>query len=230
MQANACQAMNNTGELVIDSGSGDSHAWISFKDTGCGIPAENIHKIFEHQCKVALDNLAKIYTQTTDSVNIIFTCGTDFGTQTSTFCSENLYRSLYMPYYKQMNDWIHNNTEWKTFKHSCGAIHSFIPLFIESGFDIINPVQCSASDMDASDLKNEFGKDIVFWGGGVDNQSTLAFGTPEEVHNQVLDRCEIFSRDGGFVFNTVHNIQATTPIENIVAMINALKIFNGGKA
>jgi uroporphyrinogen-III decarboxylase len=135
-----------------------------------------------------------------------------------------------MPYYKQMNDWIHNNTEWKTFKHSCGAIHSFIPLFIESGFDIINPVQCSASDMDASDLKNEFGKDIVFWGGGIDNQSTLAFGTPEEVHKQVIERCEIFSRDGGFVFNTVHNIQATTPVGNIVAMIKALNIFNGGKA
>jgi uroporphyrinogen-III decarboxylase len=186
-----------------------------------------IHQIFEKQCEIALANLKRLKKQIEQYVDIVFVCGTDFGTQTSVFCSEDSYRSLYMPYYKKINDWIHQNTNWKTFKHSCGAVRSLIPAFIESGFDILNPVQCLATNMEAENLKKDFNKDIVFWGGGIDTQSTLTFGTPEEVRKQVLKRCEIFSRDGGFVFNTVHNIQANTPVENIVAMIKALKEFNG---
>jgi uroporphyrinogen-III decarboxylase len=131
-----------------------------------------------------------------------------------------------MPYYKRINDWIHDNTSWKTFKHSCGSVKSFIPAFIESGFDILNPVQCSAANMSAEDLKREFGKDIVFWGGGADTQTTLTLGSPDEVKKQVLKRCEIFSRDGGYIFNTVHNVQANTPIQNLIAMFDALNKFN----
>jgi uroporphyrinogen-III decarboxylase len=131
-----------------------------------------------------------------------------------------------MPYYKKVNDWVHQNTEWKTFKHSCGSVRSLLPAMIESGFDIINPVQCSAANMDPVELKQEFGKQLVFWGGGVDTQKTLAFGKPEEVRQEVLKRCEIFGRDGGFVFNAIHNVQANTPLENIVAMIEALREFN----
>jgi len=132
-----------------------------------------------------------------------------------------------MPYYKRINDWIHRHTAWKSFKHSCGAVYALIPSFIESGFDILNPVQVSAKGMDARRLKQEFGRDIVFWGGGVDTQKTLAFGTPEAVRAEVLERREIFGRDGGFVFNAVHNIQANVPIANIVAMFEALNEFNG---
>jgi uroporphyrinogen-III decarboxylase len=154
-------------------------------------------------------------------------CGTDFGTQESSFCSPGTYRSLYHPYYKKMNDWIHAHTGWKTFKHSCGAVFDFMPLFIESGFDIINPVQLSANGMDPKALKREFGGDLVFWGGGVDTQKVLPFGTPEEVREQVLHRCEIFAPGGGFVFNSIHNVVAKSPIENVVAMIEAVKEFNG---
>jgi uroporphyrinogen-III decarboxylase len=81
--------------------------------------------------------------------------------------------------------------------------------------------------MDARRLKAEFGRDLVFWGGGVDTQKTLAFGTPGQVRAEVLERCEIFGRDGGFVFNTVHNIQANVPIANIAAMFEAIREFNG---
>lgn len=186
-----------------------------------------IHQIFEKQCQIALQNLETVNKNIGEYIDVIFICGTDFGAQNSLFCSEDVYRDLYMPYYKRVNNWIHENTKWKTFKHSCGAISELIPSFIESGFDILNPVQCSAKGMNPVDLKREFGEDIVFWGGGVDNQTTLAFGNPEEVRNEVLERCEIFSRDGGFVYNTVHNIQANTPVENIVAMINTVKEFNG---
>ena len=99
--------------------------------------------------------------------------------------------------------------------------------FIDAGFDIINPVQCSATGMDPQVLKSRYGSRLVFWGGGVDTQHVLPFGTPEEVRKQVLQRCEIFAGNGGFVFNTVHNVQAKTPIANIIAMIEAVKEFNG---
>lgn len=100
-------------------------------------------------------------------------------------------------------------------------------LFIESGFDVINPVQCSAAGMDPKTLKERYGDQLVFWGGGVDTQKTLPFGTPEEVRAEVLSRCEIFSPNGGFVFNTVHNALPNTPVKNFAAMIAALQEFNG---
>jgi uroporphyrinogen-III decarboxylase len=128
-----------------------------------------------------------------------------------------------MPYYKRVNDWIHQNTTWKTFKHSCGAVESLIKSFVDSGFDILNPVQVAATGMDPNYLKKEYGRDITFWGGGVDTQTTLMFKSSEEVSAEVLKHCEIFGKDGGFVFNTVHNIQGNVPVENVVAMLNALR-------
>ena len=186
-----------------------------------------IHKIFDRQCEVAIGNLEKIYAAVGDAVQAVFVCGTDFGTQTSAFCSVKTLRDLYFPYYKQVNDWVHAHTQWKTFKHSCGAVSKFLPSFIEAGFDILNPVQCSATGMDPEQLKAHFGDQLVFWGGGVDTQKTLPFGTAAEVREQVLRRCEIFAPGGGFVFNSIHNVQAQTPVENIVAMINAVHEFNG---
>jgi hypothetical protein len=190
---------------------------------------EYIHKIFEHQCEIAVENLQRIHAVVGDSVHAVFVCGTDFGTQTSAFCSVKTFRNLYFPYYKQVNDWIHAHTPWKTFKHSCGAVSKFLPSLIEAGFDIINPVQCSAAGMEPEQLKADFGEQLVFWGGGVDTQRVLPFGTPAEVREQVLRRCEIFAPGGGFVFNSIHNVQAATPIENIVAMIDGVHEFNGGR-
>jgi len=184
---------------------------------------EYVRYIFDRQTDIALVNLEKLRERAGDRIDVMFICGTDFGTQNSTFCSARTFRELYMPYYKKINTWIHENTGWKTFKHCCGAIEPFIPLFIESGFDILNPVQCSAAGMDPVTLKQKYGRDIVFWGGGVDTQKLLPFGTPEEIREQVKERCEIFGKDGGFVFNAIHNIQAKTPIENIAAIFEALK-------
>ncbi len=189
-----------------------------------------IHQIYERQVEQALANLARIYAEVGNAFDAVFVCGTDFGTQTSSFCSAATFNELWLPYYKRINGWIHENTTWKTFKHSCGAVGRFIPSFIECGFDILNPVQCSATGMDPRQLKKEYGSSLVFWGGGVDTQKTLPFGTPAEVRREVLDRCEIFSRDGGFVFNSIHNIQAGTPVENVVAMLDAVHEFNNGGA
>jgi uroporphyrinogen-III decarboxylase len=149
-------------------------------------------------------------------------CGTDFGTQTGQFCSVETFRGLYLPYYRRITDWIHSNTGWKCFKHSCGAVRPLLESFIEAGFDILNPVQCSAAGMDPRELKDAYGDRIVFWGGGVDTQHTLPFGTPAEVRAQVRERIETFSRGGGFVFNSIHNIQAATPIENMTAMLEVV--------
>jgi hypothetical protein len=186
-----------------------------------------LHQVFEKQTDIALSNLDKIHKVTGEAVDVVFVCGTDFGTQDTQFCSPESFRELYSPYYKKINNWIHKNTQWKSFKHSCGAVEPLMQLFIDSGFDIINPVQINAAGMDPLKLKNNYGKDIVFWGGGVDTQKILSFGTPLEVEKQVMRICEIFSQMGGFVFNTVHNIQATTPVENVVSMLNALRKFNG---
>jgi hypothetical protein len=186
-----------------------------------------IHKVFERQAEIALANLEKIHRRVGDRVQAVFVCGTDFGTQQSTFCSVDAFRSLYMPYYTRVNDWIHRQTSWKTFKHSCGAVETLIPSFIESGFDILNPVQCSAAGMDPVKLKSTYGADLVFWGGGVDTQKTLMFATTASVRDEVLRRCEIFGKGGGFVFNAIHNVQANVPIANVAAMFQALNEANG---
>lgn len=193
------------------------------------IRQDYLHEVFNQQTDIAVENLKKLNATAGNLIDVVFICGADFGTQSSTFCSPNTFRELYIPYYKKVNDWIHANTGWKTFKHCCGAIESFMELFIESGFDIINPVQCSATGMDPRLLKDKYGDRLTFWGGGVDSQNILPFETPKEVRKQVLERCEIFANNGGFVFNSIHNVQAKTPIENIVAMIDAVKEFNGEK-
>lgn len=191
-----------------------------------------IHQVFSKQTKIALENLSllnKKIRKIGNLVDAVFVCGTDFGSQESLLFSEEIFRELWLPYYKQINQWIHQNTSWKTFKHSCGAIEPLMDDFIEAGFDIINPVQTSAAGMDPKFLKSKYGDKIVFWGGGVDTQRTLPFGTPEEVRNEVLERCEIFSKQGGFVFAPIHNIQANTPIANIIAMLDAVHEYNGEK-
>lgn len=185
-----------------------------------------IHAVFSKQCEIAIANLKKIHNVVKDGIDIIFICGTDFGTQRSSFCSTSTFDELYAPYYKQVNDWIHENTSWLTFKHSCGAVENFMPHFIKSGFDIINPVQCSATGMDPKLLKTKYGSDLTFWGGGVDTQQTLPSKNPNDVYREVQERCRIFSKNGGFVFNSIHNIQAKTPILNVVAMFDAVKDFN----
>jgi hypothetical protein len=184
---------------------------------------EFIKDLYDKQTDIAIENLKQIYHVIGNRIDVVFVCGTDFGTQNSTFCSPETYDRIWLPYYKKVNDWIHLNTDWKTFKHSCGAVEPLIPHFIRSGFDIINPVQINASGMDSRKLKKEYGGRIVFWGGGVDTQGVFAFGTPEQVREQVKTQCDILNKDGGFVFNTIHNIQANVPFENVVAMVEALK-------
>ena len=188
---------------------------------------EFVNELFGRQVEIALENMRKLHAIAGDVSDVVVVCGTDFGTQESTFCSRGTYDEIWAPHYRRINDWIHANTNWKTFKHSCGAIESLLPNIIESGFDIINPVQCSAKGMDPSLLKERYGERITFWGGAVNTQKTLPFGTPAEVRAEVLERCATFAPGGGFVFNAIHNVQALTPTENLVAIIDAVRSFNG---
>jgi hypothetical protein len=186
-----------------------------------------VYELFERQCEIALENLARIHAVVGERVVAVFITGTDFGTQNGPFISPASYRRLYQPFHRRVNDWVHEHTTWKTFCHSCGSIVALLPDMVEAGFDILNPVQCSAAGMDPRTLKHTFGDRITFWGGGVDTQKTLPFGTPDEVRREVRERIEIFGRGGGFVFNTVHNVQANTPAENLVALYEAVRESRG---
>jgi len=181
-----------------------------------------IYKVFELQCEIGLENLDKIYKVVGDKVTAVFVTGTDFGTQKGPIMSNRSYRKLYKPFHKRINDWVHEHTSWKTFIHSCGSVEPLIKEFIEAGFDILNPVQTSAANMDPRALKSKYGDKITFWGGGVDTQKTLPFGTPDQVAREVHERIRTFAPGGGFVFSAIHNVQPNIPIENVLAMYRSL--------
>jgi Uroporphyrinogen decarboxylase (URO-D) len=182
-----------------------------------------VYKIFERQTEINLANLRKIHEVVGERPALAYLSGTDFGAQNGPFVSPLVYRDLFLPFQKQVNDWVHQHTTWKTFIHSCGSVWPLVEDFIAAGFDILNPVQTSAADMDPQELKRKFGDRIIFWGGGVDTQRTLPFGTVEEVRREVRERLQTFGRGGGFVFNAVHNIQALVPVENVLAMYDTAR-------
>lgn len=181
-----------------------------------------VQAVFERQAEVAIRNLERLYAAVGDRAAVIQTNGTDFGTQNGPFCSPRTYRELYLPYQQRVNGWIHAHTPWKTFMHCCGGIAPLLDVIVEAGFDILNPVQCSARGMDPVELKRRSGNRLVFWGGGIDTQRTLPFGTPQEVRDQVRRRIETFAPGGGFVFSAIHNVQALTPVENLLAMFETV--------
>jgi uroporphyrinogen-III decarboxylase len=184
-----------------------------------------VYEVFNRQCEIALKNLAKFYEAVGDRITVVFMTGADFGTQNGPFIGPAAYRKLYQPFHRRLNDFVHQHTPWKTFIHSCGSIVALMPDMLDAGFDIFNPVQCSAAGMNPQLLKEKFGGKITFWGGGIDTQRTLPFGTPEEIRAEVRRRIETFGRGGGFVFNTVHNVQSGTPIENLLALYDAVREF-----
>jgi hypothetical protein len=186
-----------------------------------------ILEIFERQCEIALDNLTKFYEVVGDKPCAVFVTGTDFGAQQGPFISPEAYKEMFQPFHVRVNEWIHTHTKWRSFIHSCGSVLALIPHFIDAGFEVLNPVQTSAVDMDPFELKEKFGDSITFWGGGVDTQKTLPFGTPDEVRAEVRERIHAFGPSGGFVFSPIHNVQAKTPPENLIAMYETVREYGG---
>ncbi len=164
-----------------------------------------------------LARLERILHDVADDIDIV-QFGDDLGTQRGLWFSPEVMRELFIPRYKALFDYVHKNSNAKVFMHSCGSITDILGDLIDIGLDIINPVQTTAYNMDPLFLKEQFGRDVTFWGGGCEVQGLLTTGSPKEVEDQVKRRIEILGKDGGFVFNQIHNILANVPVENIVKM------------
>ena len=175
------------------------------------------HAYMEARCACYMRDLEK-YFEATEGVLDVIEFNDDLGTQRGLLISPRMYREMVKPYHKKMFGYVRDNhPNTKVFFHSCGAIFDIIPDLIDCGVQIINPVQISAEGMDPKKLKREYGKDVAFWGGGVDTQSVLCFATPETVRSQVKENLEIFAPGGGYVFSQVHNVEANVPPENLLA-------------
>ena len=149
--------------------------------------------------------------------------GDDLGMDSGPFMGLDVYQDLFESHRTRLCDYVHQHSSMATFLHTCGSVHQYIPSFIESGIDIINPVQTNCRDMGPEVLKDAFGKDIVFWGGGADPREILNKGTPNEVRDDVKRRLDVFAPGGGYVFNNIHNILGEVPPENIVAMFETAR-------
>jgi hypothetical protein len=182
-----------------------------------------LHDIFSLQMEIEMNNLKMYHQAVGNRIEVIEINGNDFGSQNGPLIAPEIYRELYKPFHKTMNEWVHKHTPWKTFFHNCGSLTGFLEEFREAGVDILNPVQTSARGNDPVYLKKEFGSDFVFWGGAVDAQHILPFATQEEVRLEVKKNVKTLMPGGGFVFNNVHNIQAEIPVENVLALFEGVR-------
>jgi len=179
-----------------------------------------VNRLLDRLLENYMHKLSIIFTDISDDIDIV-QFGDDLGTQNGPWMNPEVIKELFIPRYKKLWDYVHAHSNCKVFMHSCGSIYQILPALIDAGLDIINPVQTSASGMDAIRLKTEFGEHLTFWGGGCDTQGVLANSRPEQVKGDVKRRLEIFMKGGGYVFNQIHNILADVPAENIIAMYDA---------
>jgi uroporphyrinogen decarboxylase len=187
-------------------------------------PAE-VERLLDALMERHLATLEKV-CQAVGDVADIARFGDDLGTDQAPFKAPALYRKLFKPRHTILCDYVKKHSKMHTFLHSCGSIYALMPDLIEAGFEIINPVQINARDMEPERLKRDFGRDVTFWGGGCDTRRVLNRASPAQVKEHVKQLLEVFSPGGGFVFNTVHNILPDVPPENIVAMFEAVEEFN----
>jgi uroporphyrinogen decarboxylase len=205
-------------ELFYGLGQGGFEDWML---TFASEP-DYVRALYAKLVDVWIDNLRAFHAAVGDRIQVLQICD-DFGTQRAPFLSERMFRELVLPAYRRGLDWVHAHTGWKVMLHSDGALFPLLPGIVEMGVDILNPVQTTAAGMDAARLKAAFGDALVFWGGACDPQTTLSFGTPADVARESRANLEVLGRDGGYVFAPVHNIQATVPPENVVAMFDAVR-------
>ncbi len=182
---------------------------------------ENVEALVEQLMIRHLATLEKVCESVGDIVDIL-RFGDDLGMDTGMFMSREKYQTLFKPYHTKLNEYVHTHSKMKTFLHSCGSLYPIIPDLIEAGYDVLNPVQTTAYQMDPEVLKREFGKDITFWGGGCNTRTVLNRATPKEVYEYTRRMIDIFNHDGGFVFNQEHNIMPDVPAANILAMYQAV--------
>ncbi|MEG0591225.1 MAG: uroporphyrinogen decarboxylase family protein, partial [Lachnospiraceae bacterium] len=182
---------------------------------------DNVIALVEQLMERHMQTLEYVCESVGDVVDIL-RFGDDLGMDTGMFMSREKYQTLFKPYHTKLNAYVHKNSSMKTFLHSCGSIYPIMGDLIDAGYDIINPVQTTAYQMDPATLKREFGKDVTFWGGGCNTRTILNRSTPKEVYDYSRKMIDIFAPGGGFVFNQEHNIMPDVPPENIVAMYKAV--------
>jgi uroporphyrinogen decarboxylase len=185
---------------------------------------ENVEELLDQLLSRHLATLEKVCNAVGDVVDII-RFGDDLGMDTGMFMSKDHYRKLFKPRHAQLCDYVHKHSSMHTFLHSCGSIYPIIDDLIDAGFEILNPIQTSARQMEPAVLKKEFGDSITFWGGGCNTRTVLNRSTPQEVYDYTYRTIETFAPNGGFVFNQEHNIMPDVPPENIVAMYKAVRDF-----
>ena len=180
-----------------------------------------VDAMMDHTLRVRLEYWDLILSEVGDLVDVVCECD-DLAGQTNLLISPAMYRQYVKPRHRQLFSFIGERTQAPLWFHSCGAIYDLIPDLLETGINILNPVQVNAANMgDTARLKREFGDALVFWGGGVDTQRVLPTGSPQEVSDEVRRRMDDLAPGGGFVFAAVHNIQADVPPENVMAMWEA---------
>ncbi len=180
-----------------------------------------LEHLFEKILELKTAYWEKMLAEVGDSVTAVLESD-DVGGQSNLLFSPSSYRQLVKPYHMKLYGFIKSHSRAKVFLHSCGAIRKVIPDMIDEGVDILNPVQVSAAGMDTAELKREFGKDLTFWGGGVDTQHVLGSNNVQEIRDEVRRRIEDLASGGGFVFATVHAIQGNIPPENVAAVWETL--------
>jgi uroporphyrinogen decarboxylase len=183
---------------------------------------EKAHKFLDDLVEVHLANLEKFLGAVGEYIDVIL-FGDDLGMQSGPQVSPKMYREFFKPRHKLMWGRAKQLANVKVMLHCCGGVRELLPDLIDAGLDAINPVQISCSGMNAAELKAEFGREMVFWGGGCDTQTILPDATPEEVRQHVKEQVQILNPGGGFVFQQVHNILANVPPENVVAMYEAAR-------
>ncbi len=175
--------------------------------------------MLEQTLKFWMDWFRVFLDEVGDVVDVIM-IGDDIAGQNGPLFHPDLYRAIVKPRHKKLVQYIRSRTKAKIWYHTCGGCRALVPELLDNGIDILNPVQTSARDMDPADLKRQFGRDLVFWGGGCDAQHVLPRGTPAEVADNVRRHVKALMPGGGYIFNNVHNIQGEVPPENVVALFD----------
>jgi len=179
-----------------------------------------IHHYNERTANMYIARMEKYLGAVGEYLDVV-TFGDDLGNQRGPSISPDMYRRMIKPYHAKVFQWMHEHyPHLKVFLHSCGAIKDLIPDLIDAGVQCLNPIQLSAAGMDPRELKQKFGSNLTFWGGGCNTAGTGTFGKPADVEREVRELMSILAPGGGFVFCSVHNIQPDVPAENIVAMFD----------
>lgn len=199
-----------------------AHSGIGIFPIICKLEPDYVHELHDMTIEHAIFNVRALLPEVRDCVDIIMTTADDWGTQNTLIASKEIYRELFLPYYRRLNDEIHRLVPGvKIFMHNCGAIYDLLDLIAESGFDILNPVQWPAGGHSYREWKDRLRGRVALWGGGLDTQHTLTLGTVDDVRQQVKEVVSYMKQGGGYVFNNIHNLLAEVSPEKIIAMYEA---------